>query len=160
MKSNFLLKCATLILGLSVFAFANSVAFQLVQSVLSQANGFVLFVLGSVIAIYLIPLSWFHVKNVLNRGSHSGSFSSSNKSRIDAVERLKKSKNKSSRYIGFADSTNSSKFRKKYKSFDDFRGSREFRNSDEFKNPRASFRKKGFSEDSGSNKKFEFKFVE
>jgi len=133
MKSNFLLKCATLILGFVVFAFgANNIAFQLTQSVLSHTSGFVLVVLTAVIAIRLIPLSWIHVKSVLSRGS----MVSTPSSRKNARARLRKSRNRSSRFIGNSDTHRASNFRKKYKSFEDFRGSREFKNS------RSSFRKK------------------
>ena len=154
MKSNIIFKCATLIFGLAVFAIAqDSVAFSLVQSVLANTSGYVLVVLGAIIAIKLIPLSWLHVSNVLDRGSRSGEIYSTERSKKNAIERLKKSKNSYARSIG-------NNTYKRRQSFEDFRDSSEFKNSKEFKDSRATFRKKGFNTDSDSNNKFEFKLVD
>ncbi len=142
MKSNIIFKCATLFFGLAVFAFAQgNIAFSLVQSVLAKTSGFVFVILGAVIVIKFIPLSWLHVKNVLSRGTTI----STRHSRAKAFARLKKSKNSASRYFGYFQVRKVRNFRKKYKSFEDFRASREFKNSNEFYDSRATFRKKSFN---------------
>jgi hypothetical protein len=119
---NILLKSATLLFLMVSVAFADDTIFNVINSKLVAILGYVLAILGAVISLKLIVLPWFHVKKVLLR---DGKINSTPESRRIARDRLSSSKNKSSRSISDGGSNESSNFRKKFSSYEDFQGSKD-----------------------------------
>ncbi|ARU49404.1 hypothetical protein [Sulfurospirillum diekertiae] len=117
----------------SVFADNTSMIFNPVMDALSKILSYVVTVLASLIAIFLVPLAWFHVsKAIWTRGNVRDEKIYSNiTSRQGARDRLKahgigeKELNLSS----YRKAVEAEKFRKKFGTFEEWQGSSNYRRS-------------------------------
>lgn len=110
----------TLFLFSSAFLFAdNASTISPVFTVLENIKIQVGLVLGLIVAIKLIPLAWKYVKPII---SHNGSMVSSEQSRKEAMARLEAHGfgEKELNLRSYRDGIKAEKFRKKYRSFEDW----------------------------------------
>ena len=110
----------------------SSAVFNPINDLLTQIKIYVVTILGSVVALALLPYAWKHVYNVLFRvGSDEEMMESNIESRQKARERLashgigEKELNLSS----YRKAVNAQKFRKKFRSFDEWENSADFARS-------------------------------
>ncbi len=122
--SCFIGKSAILFLFLSCIAFADDATYNIVMSQLSFIGNAVPYILGVIITISLIRITWDKVSDVLFGNSvSSGTFISNSKTRELARKRLSRSVSRGSRWIGQSSARRSSRFRRRFSKYEHFQGS-------------------------------------